>query len=234
MTPDELTLFTDRLVNLNQASVIVPMMVVWWRRRHFSPAVKLLSWYVYLSAFCSLGINFLYPAVFATNYGFLIGFNVGKTLLFGAVYYQVLHSAGARRTVQMALLGTVVCVAAMFAHSALLGVSGGRIMQCLVLAGFAMLYMEQTLNSPPKKHIMQDPFWLLGLGQLLYSAGTVTAFSLDYLSKTVYDQNWKYPVVALFGMGFNYFLTLTFLRAKHRDASTTAPVPAEQATLATS
>lgn len=234
MSPDEFTVFTDRLVYLNQASVIVPMLVVWWRRQHFSPAMKLLSWYVYLSAFCSLGMKFLYPAVFASNYGFLIGFNLGKTLLFGAVYHQILHSAGARRAVQIASLGTVACVAGMLTYSTQLGISGSRIMQCMVLAGFAILYMEQTLNSPPKTRIMQDPFWLLGVGQLLYSAGTVTAFSLDYLSKTVYDQNWKYVVISLIGLGFNYFLTLTFLRAKPQHAPTTAPVLAEPAALATS
>lgn len=232
MTPDQFTAFTDHLLNLNQASVIVPMAVVWWRRRHFSPAVKRLSWYVYLSAFCSLGMNFLYPAVFAANHGFLIGFNLGKTLLFGTVYYQLLHSAAARRLVLAASLGAVACVAGMVAYSTALGVPGSRIMQCAVLAGFALLYMEQTLTGPPKTQIMRDPFWLLGLGQLLYSAGTVTSFSLDYLSRTVYDQNWKYVIIALIGLGFNYFLTLTFLRAQPQDASTTNPAPGGQPTLA--
>ncbi|MDO7854278.1 hypothetical protein [Hymenobacter convexus] len=234
MSPDQFTAFTDYLLNLNQASVLVPMVVVWRRRRHFSPAVKLLSWYVYLSAFCSLGINFSSPAIFATNHSFVVGFNLGKILLFGAVYQQILHSAGARRLVKMVTLGAVVCIAAMLAYGTTLAVPGSRIIQCAVLAGFAMLYLEQMLNDSPKTRIMQDPFWLLGLGQLLYSAGTVTSFSLDYLSKNVYDQNWKYVIIALIGMGFNYFLTLTFLRARPHDASVPAPLPVEQAALATS
>jgi hypothetical protein len=213
MSPDRFTLFTDHLLHLNQASVLVPMVVVWWRRQHFSPAVRRLSLYVYLSAFCSLGMNFLCPALFKSNHGFVVAFNLGKILLFGAVYYRILLSLGARRAVLAATVAAVAGGAGMFAYESHLGVSGSRIMQCAVLAGFAMLYLEQTLQRPPKTRNMQDPFWLLSLGQLLYSAGTVTSFSLDHLSGNVYNENWQFVVSGAIGLVFNYFLTLAFLRA---------------------
>lgn len=202
------------LMSLMQASILVPMVVVWRRKRHFTPAVKLLSWYVYLSAVAALGPRLLYPAVFATNYGFICGFNIGKILLFGAVYYKVLQQARIRQLVLVVAILSAVVLVGLYPYNTLLTITLSRVVQCTILAGCALLYMEQLLSQRTAGHNMHDPLWLLSVGQLLYSAGTVTAFSLEYLSVTIYDQTWKYCFVALSGLAFNYFLTLAFLRAQ--------------------
>lgn len=226
MSPEQLNTLSNWLMYLNQASIIVPMAVVWWRRKHFAPAVKLLSNYVYLSAFCSFGINFLYPAVFATNYWFLAGFNLGKTLLLGAVYYSVMKSAPLRRVVLNTSLVAMLCVLSVFFYNTYAGVTCARLTQCAVLAGFAMLYLEQSLNRPAPRRNGHNPIWLLSVGQLLYSAGTVTAFSFDYFSVTIYDQSSKALIAATLGLVFNGFLTLAFRRAKRTDATAVPPRPA--------
>ncbi|MBF9143317.1 hypothetical protein [Hymenobacter properus] len=225
MSPEQLNALSKWLMHLNQASIIVPMAMVWMRRKHFAPAVKLLSNYVYLSAFCSFGINFLYPSVFATNYWFLAGFNLGKTLLLGAVYYLVMESAPLRRVVLNTSLVAMLCVLSVFSYDTYAGVTCARLTQCAVLAGFAMLYLEQTIIRPALRRTWQDPIWLLSVGQLLYSAGTVTAFSFDYFSVTIYDQSSKALVSATLGLVFNVFLTLAFRRAR-RTAAKAATRPA--------
>jgi hypothetical protein len=116
-------------------------------------------------------------------------------------------------------LVSLVAIALVSSLNTVFIVSFSRVVQCAVLAGMAMAYLEQRMSEAPAQPATQDPIWLLSLGQLVYSAGTVTAFSLDQLSVTIYDQSWKYIVVALIGMVFNYFLTLAFLRAKPQAAA---------------
>ena len=204
------------MITVMQLSILVPMLVVWRRRREFPPSVKLLSWYVYLSAFCALGVRLIVPN---DNSLFLIGFNLGKIVLFATVYYGMVESARMRQLVLITtLVALVVCIgltgSGFFIHSFDLAVVVSRVMQSAVLAAFALVYLEQMLGPSNKTPLLRDPIWLLSVGQLLYSAGTVTAFSLDYLSETQYDQAPKYMMVAVIGIIFNVFLTLAFLRAK--------------------
>ncbi|GAA3963536.1 hypothetical protein GCM10022407_07770 [Hymenobacter antarcticus] len=199
-----------------QLSILVPMLVVWLRRRDFPPAVKILSWYVYLSAFCVLGIRFFAPY---DNSLYLIYFNVGKIALFATVYYKAVESVRMRQLVLItALAALAVCVgltaSGFFTHSFDLAVVVCRVVQSAVLAAFALVYLEQMLGHGTTAPVSRDPIWLLSVGQLLYSAGTVTAFSLDYLSRTPYEQAPKSMIVAVVGTIFNVFLTLAFLRAK--------------------
>jgi hypothetical protein len=228
MSPEQLNAYSMLLHYANQVSIIVPMMMVWQRRKHFSPAVKLLSHYVYLSAICSFGASILYPAVFATNYWFLAGFNFGKILLFGAVYYSVLESARLRQVVSSATVVAAVCILAVFGYDTYTGVTCARLSQCAVLAGFAMLYLEQTLGRATSWRASRDPLWLLSVGQLVYSAGTAAAFSFDYFSVTIYDQSPKGLISASLGLVFNGFLTLAFRRAKRKAAEAPLPRPATQ------
>jgi hypothetical protein len=206
-----------------QVSIVVPMLVVWWRRRHFSPPVKSLSWYVYLSAAGSLISALSYPAYTPNNYGFIIGFNLGKVALFGAVYHQVMEVPGLRKFVAASALAAVSAVGVVIAIDLFSAVALSRVVQCALLAAFALVYLEQTLTRPgPDTDVAfttRSPLWLVGLGQLLYSAGTVTAFSLEALSQTKADQSYKYIFIALAGMVFNWFLTLAFLRARRSDYS---------------
>ena len=223
MTSAELSRVSLLLFTVMQASIVVPMAVVWGRRRHFARPVKLLSWYVYLSLGAVVASRLLYPGLLPNNYGFLIGFNLGKIGLFAGVYRQVL-TPGRRRLVGVATGLALVGAAGAIAYDLDLAVTVCRVAQCAVLAGFALVYLDQTLGrpagGPPPAH---DPLWLLSVGQLLYSAGTVTAFSLDALSKTAYDQAPKNLFIAASGLVFNCFLTLAYLRARPDAYPTASP-----------
>lgn len=222
MSATALVQLMSKLEAIMQLSILAPMLVVWLRKRAFPPAIKVLSWYVYLSALCTLS-NWLISMSGSDNSLAIISFNIGKIALFGAVYALVMESARMRRLVRGTTLASVVlCVglalAGLFAHSFDVSVVVSRVVQSAVLAAFALIYLEQTLGRITRTPISHDPIWLLSVGQLLYSAGTVTAFSLDYLSKTLYDQAPKWILIAVIMIIFNGFLTLAFLRAKPAPA----------------
>lgn len=207
------------MTTVMQLSILAPMLVVWLRRQEFPPVVKILSWYVYLSALCTVSIWLMMANMYDNSLG-IISFNIGKIALFGVVYSLVVESVRMRRLVRgTTLVAVLICVgptlAGLFAHSFFdVAVVMSRVVQSAVLAAFALGYLEQMLGRASIMPLSRDPIWLLSVGQLLYSAGTVTAFSLDYLSKTQYDQAPKYIMVAVIGIIFNGFLTLAFLRAK--------------------
>lgn len=217
----------DWLMYFMQASIFVPMTVVWWHQRHFPPPVKLLSWYVYLSVVC-VAASRLYPTYLPNNYGGIIGFNLGKMLLLGAVYYQVLPPGRMRQVVPW-LTGAClagVALVLVIGHDLKLAMSVSRVTQCALLAALALAYLEHALSRETRQPFFRDPLWLLSVGQLFYSAGTITAFSFDYFSRTNYDVSVKFIFVVFSGLIFNCFLTLAFLRA----SSGLAPVPeAEEA-----
>ncbi|MBU6122758.1 hypothetical protein [Hymenobacter siberiensis] len=203
------------LVTFMQFSILVPMVVVWWRRQHFSPAVKVLSWYVYISAFFALGAR-LSGIYLHNNLFFLIGFNVTKVLLFAAIYRMVLTAPRMRRVLAVATLVALGIVAASFALDTARTVTVSRVVQCAVLAGFALVYMEQGLNRIGNYKFSHDPIWLLSVGQLIYSATTVTAFSIGFVALFRGDIFDKMSALSfsIGGLALNYFLTLAFLRAK--------------------
>lgn len=202
------------LMTFMQFSILVPMVVVWRRWAHFSPPVKQLSWYVYISAFFALSAR-LSAIYLHNNLYFLIGFNVIKMLLFAAVYRLVLTSPRMRRVLTVATVVAFSTVAGAFAFGAAQTLTISRVVQCALLAGFALVYLEQLLKNANNKKLNQDTMGLLSLGQLIYSATTVSVFSLDIMAQSAW------PGVHLFcdaflviaGLAFNYFLTLAFLRA---------------------
>jgi hypothetical protein len=205
---------TSWLMTFMQFSIVVPMVVVWQRQTHFSPPVKLLSWYVYLSAFFVISAR-LAAVYLHNNLYFLIGFNVTKMLLFAAVYRLVITSPRMRRVLNIATVVALGTVAGTLAFGAAQALPVSRVVQCALLTGFALAYLEQLLNRTDNKKLSHDPLGLLSLGQLLYSATTVSVCSLDIVSQ----DSWL--VIHLFsdtflasaGLAFNYFLTLAFLRA---------------------
>ncbi len=234
LSNEELIRLMSLLMYIMQASILVPMVVVWFRWRHFSAPVRLLSWYVYLSLIGSALGNLL-TKVMSNNYPGTIFFNTGKIVLFGAVYHQLLSLPRWRRLVLISTGATLVGIVCFWSTelSGLYLMSAiSRVAQCALLAGFAIIYLEQTLNRSVPIQGSADPFWLLSVGQLVYSAATVTAFSLDYLSLTETDQIYKYILIALAGLVFNFFLTLAFIRA-HRYAPSPPPrIPQPSAELA--
>ncbi|GAB3869324.1 hypothetical protein GCM10028824_16080 [Hymenobacter segetis] len=197
-----------------QLSILVPMVVVWQRRKHFPPPVKLLSWYVYISAFFVISAR-LAAIYLHNNLYFLTGFNVTKMLLFAAVYRLVLTSPRMRRVLTIATVVALCTVAGALAFGAAQALPVSRVVQCALLAGFALAYLEQLLNRADNRRLSQDSLGLLSLGQLIYSATTVSVFSLE----VAIQDSW--PVFHLFsdifmasaGLALNYFLTLAFLRA---------------------
>lgn len=205
---------TSWFMTLMQLSILVPMVVVWQRRTHFSPPVMLLSWYVYISVFFVVSAK-LSAAYLHNNLYFLIGFNVTKMLLFAAVYRLVLTSTRMRRVLAVATVVALGTVAGTFAFGAAAALAVGRVAQCALLAGYALAYLEQLLSRADSRTLGQDPLGLLSLGQLIYSATTVSVCSIDIVAQ----DHW--PVIHLFsdvflasaGLAFNYFLTLAFLRA---------------------
>ena len=225
MTNEKFDSFAIGLMTVMQVSIVVPMVVVWCRKRHFSAAVRRLSLYVYISAFFVVVMKVLYPAYIPDNYWLLMGFNCSKIVLFGLVYHQVLRSERVRRLVAIGTGVAVMGILAVFLADNWLGVSVSRIVQCALLAAFAIAYLEQTLTTPPVRSVWQSPMGLLSVGQLLYSAGTVTAFSLEYLTLTIHDQSCRVLVIAVVGMAFNGFLTLAFLRAKRQPFPVGTPAP---------
>ena len=214
MSLDQFHAIVARLVTVMQFSILVPMAVVWWRRRNFSPPVEVLSWYVYISAFSALGAR-LSAIYLHNNLYFLIGFNVSKVLLLAAVYRLVLTGPRTRRVLAVATLVALGIVVASFALDTARTVTVSRVVQCAVLAGFALAYLEQGLNRGSGHKFSRDPIWLLSLGQLIYSAATVSAFSIEFVTLfkgTIFNE-FSALSFSLASLAFNYFLTLAFLRA---------------------
>ena len=221
MSNNLIHLLSDGLLYFMQASILIPMAVVWRRRGQFPPAVKLLSWYVYLSAGC-VGLAMLYPAYLPNNYGVLVGFNLGKMALLGAVYFQVLPAGPMRRVVLFSTVSCIIGVCPVIGYDLQIAVFVARVTQCALLAALALVYMEHTLGRPAGRSLFQDPLWLLSVGQLFYSAGTISAFSFNFLSRnSLFDVSTKFIFVSISGLVFNWFLTLAFLRAG-RNPSTVA------------
>lgn len=197
-----------------QFSILVPMVVVWRRRRHFSPPVQVLSWYVYISAFFALGAR-LSAIYLHNNLFFIIGFNVAKVLLFVAVYRLVLIGQRTRRVLAITTLVALGTVAASLALSLGHAMAVSRVVQCTLLAGFALMYLEQKLNQFSEQRFSNDPIWLLGVGQLIYSAATVSGFSLEILfpfNETIITY-FSMLSTSLASLVFNCFITVAFLRA---------------------
>ena len=230
MSEDTIQLVVMRLMAIMQVSILVPMAVVWYRQRHFSTPIKWLSWYVYLSAASSLGATILYPAYLETNYGFSIGFNLGKIALLAAVYHQVIPRSQVRQLLLASSVAAIVGTLWLTSRDMNLAAAVGRVGQCAMLAAYALVYLSLTLNNPRALPPTRDPMWLLSVGQLIYSAGTVTAFSLDYVTTTIANQPSKYILIAIAGLIFNYFLTLVFLRAglPHPQLKATRQRPVRQ------
>lgn len=208
-----------------QVSILVPMIIVWRRRRQFPAPIKTLSWYVYLSAFgalsAKLGAIYLHHNLF-----FLTGFNVGKILLFAAVYSLAMPAW--KRVLEWTTILGLVIIGSTMLYDMTLAINVARVVQCALLAGFALLYMDFSLTHTAAAPGSQNPYWLLSVGQLVYSAGTVTGFSFDWIDQySPFYVHLEMICVALSGLVFNYFLTLAFLRAK---LEAPIPKPAWQAT----
>ena len=98
---------------------------------------------------------------------FLIGFNVAKVLLLAAMCRLVLTGPRTRRVLAAAVVVALGIVVASFALDTARTVTVSRVVQCVLLAGFALVYLEQELNRGSNHKFSYNPIWLLSLGRLI-------------------------------------------------------------------
>jgi hypothetical protein len=175
---------------------------------------------VYLSAIAVL-LSRILNQLAIVNISAFIGFNYGKVLLFGLVYAKAMRHTGTRRLVLLLAGATVLAGLVLWpVHPFIISTAlnehlvYARVAQCVVLATFALIYMEQFARMRFSHQPTQDPIYLLSIGQLLYSAGTVFSFSYDFLTPNIYARIAIGFFIATMGLIFNYLLTQAFLRAK--------------------
>lgn len=210
----QLVIVAEALSLFMQASIIVPMVVSWRRWEQFSPAIRLLSSYVYLSALSVVAARWA-EWTHHSNLLYLIAFNAIKILLFTAVYFQVLQLRWLRWLfVVLTAAGLLGGVYVGLRQEMGFMMTYFRTLQCGLLAALALAYLEQLSREPPKERLRSNPMFLVSVGQLIYSAGTVVFFSLDFTKASVAQNKIYFAVVAISGLIFNYMLTLAFLRAQ--------------------
>ncbi|MDO7874283.1 hypothetical protein Q5H93_06025 [Hymenobacter sp. ASUV-10] len=220
----QLVIASEALSLLMQVSIIVPMVVSWRRWSQLSPLMRLLSSYVYLSALSVVAARWA-EWTHHSNLLYLMAFNAGKIILFTAVYFQVLQLRWLRWLfVGLATVGLLAGVYVGLRQEMGLMMTYFRTLQCGLLAALALAYLEQLSREPPRERLRSNPMFLLSVGQLIYSAGTVVFFSLDFTRASVAQNKIYFGVVAISGLIFNTLLTMAFLRARPDGPETQRPV----------
>jgi hypothetical protein len=107
--------------------------------------VRLLSGYRYLALFSSVAARFFHLAK-ARNLEYLIGSDCGKLALLAAVCYQVLARQLMLCLTVVALLGMLPVI---LTHELHLVATLSRVLQCTVLTGVGLLYLDQFSSSIP-------------------------------------------------------------------------------------
>ena len=223
VSTEQLVGITEVLSWIMQLSIVVPMVVTWQRWRQFSPPIRLLSWYVYLSLLSVVAARWA-EWTHHSNLLYIMAFNAGKILLFTAVYFQVLQLRWVRWLfVGLAVAGLLGGVYVGLRQEMGFMMTYFRTLQCGLLAALALAYLEQLSREPPMGQLRQNPLLLLSVGQLVYSAGTVVLFSLDFTKASMAQNKIYFGIVAIAGLIFNYLLTLAFLRARPDGPETQRP-----------
>ena len=203
--------FADALLYAVQVSIVVPLVVVWWWH-HFTVPVRLLSVYVYMVLLALMATRVFLVEGGSGSIAFLTGFNCAKLVLLGPVYYQVLRRPKARQLIMPLIVVSLAGILVVIYYSLPLALSTSRVVQCTLLSGLALLYLDQFSNRAIVPFTTRDVMCLVSIGQLLFSAITITAFSFEYGSHIAMQLNFKQLFIALGSLAFNIFLTLAFLR----------------------
>lgn len=214
--PTWLLTASDVLEWVSQLSVLVPLVVAWRRRASFAPAVRVLSWYVYLSLFTSLALQ-IGRHLFHVNNPVQHLYTLLKTLLFSRMYYLALRRSQQRQLVYWLTLAFVVFAVfdAFYLEGLMHYNSYGRAVQSVLLIGFALLYFEQMLRELRVAKLEQDPLFLASVGLVIYSAGTAMLFVLtNNFTEDLSVLTLAFDSVFLLNIVFNVLLTIAFLRAK--------------------
>lgn len=205
----------DWLFVIMQASILVPMVVVWQRGKRLSSVMRLASWYVYVSA-GSVLVGKLVLHFFHNNHLAIVGFNVIKLLLIAAVYRRVLAATRWTELLRIATLATLCGIAGLLLYDWPTAYTMARISQTTILAAYALLYLDQHLNMASGRDAdgLRSPVWLLSVGLLLSTAFMITASSLTLADLRLYNVSINAVFIIFSNMLFNYFLTLALLRSR--------------------
>ncbi|OUJ73283.1 hypothetical protein [Hymenobacter crusticola] len=212
---------SDVLEWVSQLSVLVPLAIAWRRRVFFTPAVRVLSGYVYLSLFTSLALQ-IGRHVLHLNNPVQHLYTLLKTLLFGRMYYLALRRPWHRQLVYWLTLGFIGFAAldAFYLEGLTRYNSYGRAVQSLLLIGFAMLYFEQMLRELRVSRLEQDPLFLASVGLVIYSAGTGMLFVLiNNFNESLSILTLAFDSVFLLNIAFNVLLSFAFLREPATEVS---------------
>lgn len=204
-------------------SILVPMIVSWQRRKHFPAPIKLAGKYVYLSAI-SVIIGKLAAHYFHNNHLVIVGFNVGKLLLFAAVYAQVLTPTRWYWLLRRVTVIVLCLVAGLLFYDWRLAFTVARMAQVTLLAGYALAYLDQSLNADVVRFNRADPLWLLSVGNLFCAACSITAYNIDLFEIGEYNGAASFVFISCASLIFNLFLTLAMLRSQRQPVA--SPVPA--------
>jgi hypothetical protein len=196
-----------------QVSILVPMVISWQRRQHLPAPVKLASKYVYLSAL-SVIVGKLAAHYFHNNHLVIVGFNVGKLLLFSAVYAQVLMPSLWYSFLRRLTVIALCVVAGLVFYDWRMAFTVARMAQATLLAGYALAYLDQSLNADARRFANTDPMWLLSVGTLFCAACAVTSYSIDLFELDEFSGSTAFLFIAFSSLIFNFFLTLSLLRAQ--------------------
>ena len=79
----------------------------------------------------------------------------------------VLTGPRTRRVLAAAVVVALGIMVASFALDTARTVTVSRVIQCALLAGFALVYLEQELNRGSNHKFSYNPIWLLSLGRLI-------------------------------------------------------------------
>jgi len=201
---------------VSQLSIVVPLVIAWRRRAFFTPAVRVLSWYVYLSLFTSLALQIGRHLLHVNNPVQHL-YTLLKTLLFSHMYYLALQRPWHRQLVYWLTIGFVVFAAldAFYFEGLMRYNSYSRALQSLLLIGFAMLYFEQMLRELRVPRLERDSLFLASVGLVIYSAGTGMLFVLtNNFNEDLSMLTLAFDTVFLLNIIFNGLLTLAFSRAE--------------------
>ncbi|MBO2009376.1 hypothetical protein [Hymenobacter negativus] len=205
------------------ASILAPMVVVWQRWQRLSAPMRLASWYVYVSG-GSVIAGYLVQYFFHNNHLVIVGFNIGKLLLFAAVYRQVLAPTRWTELLRIALFGSLCGVGGLLLYDWPMAFTAARICQTTILTAYALLYLDQNLNAIPRRAAngSYSPIWLLSIGLLLGTAFTITASSLTLFDLTHYHISINAVFIIFSNTIFNGFLTLALLRSQADEVTLSA------------
>lgn len=187
-TPDSATLMQllYALSYLGQASILVPIIIGFQRRRLLTPASRIifhccLMWLVMMT----LGESIRkagYPNIFVWDTVTIL-----EMWFIGVAYHRVLRFRFRRYFLPLGILYTAFALLDTFVlHGLLQSITYTIVLKSALVVVLTMLYFEQMLRELRNVRLERDPMFVISVALLLYFAGTVVTFVMKAYFK---DQN---------------------------------------------